>query len=766
MRKGRRTGAFLTALVMLGSLMSGCAGKPTGSTPGNSGAENSAPDNSTPEEWLPGGLYEDPEFERQDADVVEADVVLPGGIPRLVIDGKQTEPILFSAASLSEVTNRQAGFAASNSAVVVRVGVDPFDGKEDICRQLDGFIDAYDQLIEGEYYLLISFGTTASALQFGADNFTENFTNQNGQTFPYNSIASDSWMEYASQLTETVVDAVLSSPKYAGKVVAYMPCGSFGGEWFGPNFWNGHYDKSDACTKKFREWLKKTYGSDEALQAAWGNSTVTLAKAAIPGNVPVYNSNDSDKSTVLLEPAQQNIADYQLFYSELMASRIAELCRVVKEKTGGRSLAGAYYGYQYEISIAVSGCLDLSTLLQNPDVDFLAAPNSYADRNEGGTGASMAPVSAVQAAGKLWLDESDYRSPIRTAGGDSAEVGLGDEGSIKSYENLIEIMKRQYGKNMVYNSGTWWLDLLSRGWYDSEAFWQESAKLQELYRQYASYKTQRTPEVCFVWDDRAMCLLGQAWAVTDDILRQVKLNAHRSGLSFGFYSMDDLLAGRIDGAKMYVMYTPWAISADDAAVLEEKLHRSGVTTVWMYGFGRTDPALFTRLTGMTVERLPTGSLDLTMGGGLPVAGLDARFCSGRQVTSRYAVQEDGVTVLGRYDAGGQAAAALVEKDGWKSVFYGNTLMKNDVLRALAAYAGATVRLDTQDVVYDDGSLLVVHASASGSKTLHFPGACDVYDYFTGTWHTGVSTVDVEMDSYTTRYFFYGKQADLQGCGIG
>ena len=87
---------------------------------------------------------------------------------------------------------------------------------------------------------------------------------------------------------------------------------------------------------------------------------------------------------------------------------------------------------------------------------------------------------------------------------------------------------------MVYNSGTWWLDLLSRGWYDSEAFWQESAKLQELYRQYASYKTQRTPEVCFVWDDRAMCLLGQAWAVTDDILRQVKLNAHRSGLSFGF----------------------------------------------------------------------------------------------------------------------------------------------------------------------------------------------------------------------------------------
>ncbi len=168
-------------------------------------------------------------------------------------------------------------------------------------------------------------------MQFGADNFTENFTNQNGQTFPYNSIASDSWMEYASQLTETVVDAVLSSPKYAGKVVATCPAAASAASGLG-RISNGHYDKSDACTKKFREWLKKTYGSDEALQAAWGNSSVTLAKAAIPGNVPVYNSNDSDKSTVLLEPAQQNIADYQLFYSELMASRIAELCRVVKGK--------------------------------------------------------------------------------------------------------------------------------------------------------------------------------------------------------------------------------------------------------------------------------------------------------------------------------------------------------------------------------------------------------------------------------------------------
>lgn len=46
-------------------------------------------------------------------------------------------------------------------------------------------------------------------------------------------------------------------------------------------------------------------------------------------------------------------------------------------------------------------------------------------------------------------------------------------------------MRRQYGKQMVYNSGTWFLDLIDKGWWDDEDFWQEAQSLSELAAAYA-----------------------------------------------------------------------------------------------------------------------------------------------------------------------------------------------------------------------------------------------------------------------------------------
>jgi hypothetical protein len=61
---------------------------------------------------------------------------------------------------------------------------------------------------------------------------------------------------------------------------------------------------------------------------------------------------------------------------------------------------------------------------------------------------------------------------------------------------------------------------------------------------------------------------------------------------------------------------------------------------------------------------------------------------------------------------------------------------------------------------------VLHATVAGSKTVSFPSRCDVYDYFAGKWHTGVTQVTVNASLYQTFYFFYGKQAPLRDKGIG
>ena len=61
---------------------------------------------------------------------------------------------------------------------------------------------------------------------------------------------------------------------------------------------------------------------------------------------------------------------------------------------------------------AVSGHFNMQALLNCEDVDCIAGPVSYNDRNEGGIGAYMSAAQSVLASGKLWFDESDYRTPV------------------------------------------------------------------------------------------------------------------------------------------------------------------------------------------------------------------------------------------------------------------------------------------------------------------------------------------------------------------
>ena len=717
--------------------------------------------------WKKVERYYDEDFVRRSPHVAESWIETVGDIPRMVVDGKQVDPVLFTLSGTNDVAMRQTSYAVQSGAKIIRVFATASNDYAETKKSLDEVMSALET-VKGDYYVMLCYGITASATVFGGDVFEDNYVNQKGHNYPYNSIASDKWMEYAKEITDNLIMAVKENPAYSNRIVAYSPCGSYGGEWFGPNFWNGHYDTSEVCARKFRTYLSNKYKTDAALQKAWGNNGVTLQTATIPNNVPAYHSDDSALPTVLMESQYQNIVDYQDFYSELMASRIVEICQYIKEKNDSRILTASYYGYQYEISIAVSGCLGLETVLDSRYVDILAAPNSYEDRNEGGVGASMTRLSAIAASGKIWLDESDYRSPIQTDEGfTTGESGLGDEEAIATLEHLIEVMKRQYGKNMVYDSGTWWLDLLNRGWFDSEEFWEASADLQELWYHYTTYKNTASPEVAFIWDDDALCMLGKAWEATDDILRDVKRNAHRAGVSFGFYSMEDLLEGRIDDSKLYIFYTPWNITAKQAPAIKKKL--TGKTAVWMYGYGKTDSAVFKDITGIQAELSASNrSTNLTFVDNADeiLLGLSDAFVSGMDGGAVTVVKDDNATVLAKYDASEEVAVATLEKGKTKSVFYGSTSLPNTVLRALVEYADATVFMNTEDVFYADNSLAVVHATQGGKKTIHFPKVCDVYDYFQNIWYTNVSEITVDMAAYETRYFFYGNQKNFQSCHIG
>jgi len=65
---------------------------------------------------------------------------------------------------------------------------------------------------------------------------------------------------------------------------------------------------------------------------------------------------------------------------------------------------------------------------------------------------------------------------------------------------------------------------------------------------------------------------------------------------------------------------------------------------------------------------------------------------------------------------------------WRSVYAGATLLPAALLRAFARRAGVHLYLDSEDIVYANDKLLVLHTNEhAGLRELRFPKRCNVYD---------------------------------------
>ena len=232
--------------------------------------------------------YIEPDFVRQDPAVIEAKLVTVNGVPRMVIDGRQTEPIMMSAMygyDNPEATLHEIKLAGENGTDIVRtvVNFDVSAPESSIPAAVDGMMK---QVLEQnpDALIVMGFGVTAAAYRLpGGDAAFDHFRDQTGKQEMFCSLASEAWIDQACRASKALVEYVLSVPDYAGRVIGYQPCAGSAGEWFGPLFWEGSIDQSPANTAGFRASLKAKYGTDAALRDAWGGWERVAGHGGNPG---------------------------------------------------------------------------------------------------------------------------------------------------------------------------------------------------------------------------------------------------------------------------------------------------------------------------------------------------------------------------------------------------------------------------------------------------------------------------------------------------
>jgi len=397
--------------------------------------------------------------------------------------------------------------------------------------------------------------------------------------------------------------------KYGNSIAGYHPAGQNTQEWFTINTWRrGHADYSPAAQKGFRLWLKEKYATDVALQKAWGKPDVTLETAGVPDG---KLRDESLKFYVIdsnLNPDAprefQSIVDFNEYFNHQMTATILDLARVVKEETHGKKLSVFFYGYCWEFSgcakgPAASAHYDLRTILNSPDIDLIASPMSYFERQPGGGASCMVNAESVAAAGKVYVYEDDTRTWL--AKGSTAP---GWESGADTYEETRQIMLRNAAESTLRNLGTWWMDLGGAGWFNSPELWKIMDELKEMDEYFLRNPTPYRPEVAVFIDENSMLKVGNG-RFTSPQVGVLRRPLNRLGTPYGQYLLDDLLSGRVRPPKVTLVTNAEALTDAQKAKIVELTRNAGSKLIWVPREGFTPEALRKAVSGGTGVRFWT-----------------------------------------------------------------------------------------------------------------------------------------------------------------
>ena len=287
----------------------------------------------------------------------------------------------------------------------------------------------------------------------------------------------------------------IRSADYASRIGGWQICGGQTQEWF-------HHDQNGSlhpnAEKPFRQWIKKTYGIENAVLPQTKDFLYTGS---------AHNQNE-------------NARRYSVFCNLGVAETVELFAKTVKQQTNYEQIVGVFYGYAFESNGTVLfGTHALRRLLDSPHLDFFSSPNAYTQNRDFGIDwADMIPVDSIKHHGKICFIECDIRTYLtksiqearpnvypddiyRTKDGASVWVGP------PTAELSREALRKCFAHQLTKASAIWWFDMWG-GWYDDDLLMAELEAMRNIYEaNRIDSKSPLSPEVVFFADERAYASL-------------------------------------------------------------------------------------------------------------------------------------------------------------------------------------------------------------------------------------------------------------------
>jgi len=589
--------------------------------------------------------------------------------------------------------------------------------------------------IEADPEALMTLRIQVGAPQWWLNEHPDERTTFDDGTKGAESVCSELWLD--ALLPKLAALVKHAEAQWGDRVVCYFPSAQHSGEWFYPGVWADKLPGfAPVLERAFRRYVAVKYPTPAQLSRAWGRQVSSFDEVTVPS----FDERLSGRLGEFFHPALDHYQiDFFNFMNDAMVDAIAPIAATIKQACGRRKPVMFFYGYLYELAECPAGAnhsghLRMDRILRNPDIDMLASPISYFDREPGGAGHFMVSVDSVAAHGKLWVNEDDIRTYLSDENDEWSRCSTLEESQAVHQRNFAQIFPRRMG--------CWYMDQ-EQGWLNGAGIWGNIRKLKQLWEQHLHDPVAFAADIAVITDERSPVYSIPNSVVSGALLGHLRSPLARIGAPVGWWLLEDFLARRVTPAKLYIFTNAFVLTRTERTTMREILKEQAATAVWFYAPGFIDPQAgdagnhyIEQLTGIPVQSLAEPREDLLE----PVresplsVGVTAPFGSHQKnLRNQWALTPAaGVQPIATY-AGDDSlvGAAVSEQDGWRSVYVASLYAPPALLHSIARDAGVWLYCHSDDVVLGDGQFLSLHASSDGGKLLRLPKPAVVRDCLTG-----------------------------------
>lgn len=566
------------------------------------------------------------------------------------------------------------------------------------------------------------------------------------------SLASELWRREAGVRVEELCRR-LSRTEEGRSVVGIHVAGGIYGEWHYWGFLDHDPDTGPAMTAHFRNWLSAEYGTDQALQEAWGARSDADAEAWTLANATVPNTDERNRAArgFFRDPVtERRVIDYFTCQQEVVAEDIEYFCRIVRDTWPRRIIIGVFYGY-FHMTFnrqSVGGHLCIERILESPYVDYVAAPQTYWSdtRAPGGSGNSRGIVESARLHGKLWMDELDNGYQQANPAVDFVRY------MPRNDRRYLQLFKRSTMLPVLRGGGFWYYDFgvaKGYGWWDSPLYLAEVARHNRYFVRLAERPYSSQADVLFVWSMESFFYVKpQPLPICEGLLDASTEEAFRCGVSGDHVFDFDLEHVSLDQYRAVVFMNVFSLDDERVELIRGRVATNGRTIIWNYLPGAIRPgrrqrpnqdshggrwpgefslARVSHVTGFTLVEAtcpPTPTMETTGAIGEATVHYDDSY------DPFLIVADEAAEPLGSLaqpvteePASARPSTVLARKKSRHAtaVFSSLPIRGSDLFRRILEQAGCHVYARGGEVVCARSGLLLVHAAETGRHEITLRG---------------------------------------------